>query len=63
MIYPILRKKVNAMLDYNPFQTGLKISPLNTVPKKDTTERRAILNLSFPSGSAVNYFISKYGLL
>ena len=32
---------------------------LNTVPKKDTTERRAILDRSFPPGSAVNNFISK----
>ena len=29
------------------------------MPKKDTTERRIILDLSFPSGSAVNNFISK----
>ena len=54
--------KCNAILGpfhSNPFQTGLKISPLNTVPKKDTTERRVILDLSFPPGSAVNNFISK----
>ena len=42
----------------NPFQAGLKNSPLNTVPKKDTSERRVILDLSFPSGSAVIDFIS-----
>ena len=43
----------------NPFSTGLKISPLNTVPKKDISERRVILDLSFPKGSAVNDFINK----
>ena len=42
----------------NPFQTGLKISPLNSVPKKDTTERRIILDLSCPRGLAVNNFIN-----
>ena len=46
------------LFNANPFQTGLKISPLNIVPKKDTSERRVILDLSFPSGSAVNDFIS-----
>lgn len=45
--------------DSSPFQTGMKISPLNTVPKKDSSERRVILDLSFPPGSAVNDFISK----
>ena len=43
----------------NPFQSGIKISPLNTVPKKDTTERRVILDLSFPKGASLNDFISK----
>lgn len=43
----------------NPFSTGLKISPLNSVSKKDSTERRVILDLSFPKGKAVNDFISK----
>ena len=43
----------------NPFNSGLKISPLNSVPKKDTTERRVILDLSYPRGHSVNNFISK----
>ena len=43
----------------NPFKEGIKISPLNSVPKKDTLERRVILNLSFPKGFAVNEFINK----
>ena len=37
----------------------MKISPVNSVPKKDTDERRVILDLSFPKGLAVNDFISK----
>ena len=28
----------------NPFTSGIKISPLNSLPKKDTTERRIILD-------------------
>ena len=43
----------------NPFQTQLLLSPLNTVPKHDTNERRIILDLSFPKGHAVNDFIPK----
>ena len=43
----------------NPFKSGIKISPLNTVPQKDTSERRVILDLSFPKGSPVNDHISK----
>jgi hypothetical protein len=35
------------------------ISPLNTVPKKDSLERRVILDLSAAGGTAVNVFISK----
>ena len=43
----------------NPFASKLVISPLNSVPKKDTTERRVILDLSFPKNNSVNNFISK----
>ena len=43
----------------NPFQTQLLLSPLNTVPKHDTNERRVILDLSFSKGHAVNDFIPK----
>ena len=45
--------------DKNPFPGHFKISPLNTVSKKDTLERRVILDLSFPAGNSVNDFISK----
>ena len=46
-------------LKKNPFNCCLKISPLNTVTKKDSIERRVILDLSFPEGQSVNEFISK----
>ena len=32
----------------NPFVIELKISPLNTVTKRDSPERRVILDISFP---------------
>ena len=42
-----------------PFASDFCISPLNTVSKKDSSERRVILDLSFPEGSAVNEHIPK----
>ncbi len=38
----------------NPFQGDLFLSPLNSVPKKDSLERRVILDLSCPRGNSVN---------
>ena len=43
----------------NPFKSGIKISPLNSIPKKDTTERRVIMDLSFPKGASLNDYVSK----
>ena len=43
----------------NPFSSGIKISPLNTVEKSNSFERRIILDLSCPKGASVNDFISK----
>ena len=37
-----------------PFKDAFVVSPLNTVPKRDSTERRVIVDLSWPSGSSVN---------
>ena len=37
----------------------MAISPLNSVPKKDSIECRVIVDLSFPEGLAVNDGISK----
>ena len=39
---------------HNPFSCPVAVSPLNSVPKPDTTERRIILDLSWPVGSSVN---------
>ena len=43
----------------NPFICNIALSPLNTVPKKETVERRIILDLSFPKGMAINDSVSK----
>ena len=42
-----------------PFSGRLAISPLNSVPKKDSTERRLILDLSWPLNMSVNTGIDK----
>jgi len=38
----------------NPFSCPVAVSPLNSVPKPDTTERQIILDLSWLVGSSVN---------
>ncbi|CAC5397434.1 unnamed protein product [Mytilus coruscus] len=43
----------------NPFDHGIILSPLNAVPKKDSTERRIIQDLSSAGGTGVNSFIDK----
>ena len=43
----------------NPFSNVITLSPLNTVPKKDSEDRRIILDLSFPKGSSINDKVSK----
>lgn len=43
----------------NPLSTAIKLSPLNSVPKKDSEERRVILDLSLPKGKSVNSHIHK----
>ena len=43
----------------NPFNCNVCISPLNTVPKKDSEERRIILDLSYPKDNSINDFVSK----
>ena len=42
-----------------PFSGRIAISPLNSVPKKDSTERRIILDLSWPLNTSVNTGIDK----
>ena len=43
--------------DSNPFDCAICVSPLGTVEKDDSTERRVILNMSWPPDSSVNDFI------
>lgn len=43
----------------NPFCCSAAVSPLNTVPKKSTDDRRIILDLSYPKGNSVNDSINK----
>ena len=45
--------------DENPFGEEACLSPMNTRPKRDSSERRVILDLSFPEGNAVNEGIDK----
>ena len=50
--------------DHNPLgDVPLALSPLNSVPKSETTERRIILDLSFPPGRGVNDGIEKNSFL
>ena len=42
-----------------PFSGRLAVSPLNSVPKKDSNERRIILDLSWPLNMSVNAGIDK----
>ena len=42
-----------------PFEEGMSISPLNTVPKSTPNERRIILDLSFPkNGTGLNDYVN-----
>ena len=43
----------------NPFPNRTASSPLNSVPKRDSDERRVILDMSFPFGHSVNDGIDK----
>ena len=43
----------------NPFCSNALLSPLNTRDKKDSTEKRIIVDMSFPPGNSVNDGIKK----
>ncbi len=45
--------------DHNPLEGELHLSPLNTVPKRDSVDRRVIVDLSYPQGKSVNDAIDK----
>ena len=46
----------------NPFSDNIVISPLNSVPKKDPSERRIILDLSYPKSKIVNQACAKMNI-
>lgn len=64
---PHVRKFIDVELGCNailgpftdvPFSPWFRVSPIMTHPKRDSTERRIILDLSFPVGHGVNEGIS-----
>ena len=55
-----MRTRIAGSFNVNPFSIPLMVSPLNTVPKSDSEDRRVIVDLSWPLGSgSVNSGISK----
>ena len=46
--------RVAGPFDAVPFTDGFVVLPLNTVPKRDSAERRVIVDLSRPCGTSVN---------
>ena len=46
--------RVAGSFDTVPFTDGFVVSPLNTVPKRDSAERRVIVDLRWPCGTSVN---------
>jgi hypothetical protein len=50
---------ITGPFESNPFECQFKISPLNSVRKKDSSGKRVILDLSFPPGCSINDNISK----
>ena len=43
----------------NPFGEHARFSPLNSRPKKDSHERRVIMDLSFPENNSINTLVRK----
>ena len=56
-------KAIIGPLTYIPFTEHVAISPLSTTPKKDSEDRRIILDLSYPPGRSVNDGIIKNNYL
>ena len=50
--------RVAGPFDAVPFTDGFVVTPLNTVPKRDSAERRVIVDLSWPCETSVNDGIS-----
>ena len=59
LIKEIPKKAVLGPFHSNPFSHEIVISPLNSVPKKGSEDRRVILDLSVREGGAINGFIDK----
>lgn len=55
----LARHSVAGPFSCPPFSGRLAVSPLNSVPKKDSAERRIILDLSWPLNTSVNAGIDK----
>ena len=55
----LINQHILGPLDQNPFAGRTGISPLSSVPKRESEKRRVILNLSFPVGRSVNDGIPK----
>lgn len=53
-------KAILGPFESEPFEPWSRISPIMTRPKRDSEERRIILDLSFPVGKGVNQGISTY---
>ncbi len=47
----------------NPLSSPIFISPLCTMDKKDSIERRVITDLSYPKGNSINDLIPKWQYL
>ena len=54
-----LIKEASYQAVVGPFKDNPSLSPLNSVPKNDSSERRVIVDLSFPEGESVNFGILK----
>ena len=59
----ICRNAVLGPFETNPFSCSVALSPLNSVPKHDSAERRIIVDLSWPAGTSVNDGISSSSYL
>ena len=59
ILYQLENGSVIGPFKNNPFCQEAGISPLNTRDKKDSTEKRIILDLSFPEGYAINEGVDK----
>jgi len=52
-------KNILGPFNSNPLSTTVFVSPLNSVEKRDSQDRRIIADFSFPSGSSINDGIDK----